>query len=87
MCIEDVGPEGVEVAAQRLQPIAPHRVDAAIAARLDADQARPLEHPEVLGDGRPAHMTAARIAISLESRISLLLSHPYTTSGHDYRST
>src|SRR5256886_15062229 len=52
--IQDVGPEPLQVPPQPVQTVAPHRVHTAVAARLDAHQARPLQHLQVLRHGGPA---------------------------------
>src|SRR2546430_12207896 len=52
--VQDVGPEPLQVPPQLVQTVAPHRVHTAVAARLDAHQARPLQHLQVLRHGGPA---------------------------------
>jgi hypothetical protein len=47
---EHVGPEPVEIRAQRFQAGRVDRVDATSSVRAVRDQTRILEHPEVLGD-------------------------------------
>src|SRR2546429_7132024 len=56
--VEDVGPEPLQVPPQLVQTVAPHRVHAAVAARLDAHEVRLLEHLQVLRHGGPAHWLA-----------------------------
>ena len=45
-----MGPEPVEISAQRFQAGQVHRVDATSSFRAVGDQTRILEYPQVLGD-------------------------------------
>src|SRR5256884_7719807 len=58
--VEDVGPEPLQVPPQLVQTVAPHRVHAAVAARLDAHEVRLLEHLQVLRHGGAAPLLAFR---------------------------
>jgi len=57
--IQDVGPEGLQVPPELIQAVAPHRVQTAVAARLDAHQPRLFEYL------RPAHRGAGRFDAAL----------------------
>src|SRR6267154_1072060 len=57
---QGIRPETLQIAPQISQPIAFDRIQATIALRLDTDQARGLEHSQVLRHGGPAHRLAFR---------------------------
>src|SRR6266571_2777887 len=57
---QGIRPETLKIASQIIQPFALDRIQATIALRLDVDQARGLEHLQVLRHGRPAHRLAFR---------------------------
>src|SRR5258707_7741435 len=57
---QGIRPETLQIPPQIIQAITLDRIQATIALRLDADQARGLEHLQVLRHGRPAHRLAFR---------------------------
>jgi hypothetical protein len=56
---EGMGPEPVEIGAQRFEARGVHRVNATSSFRAVGDKTGALEHPQVLGDGWPADREVA----------------------------